>query len=152
EEAFRDGRFDAEDRSLVTAFLRYLDLSTERVRWLTERSRAKQIAGELGTLRAFHPLRLYMRVLRYLEASPTDDQELILRASRGLLKIGERPHRNVLDAAKKRLRVTENVRLPASLATAEAPPAHPAPARVVWLWAALALGVIAGSAAALFIR
>lgn len=147
EEAFRDGRFDAEDRSLMTGFLRYLDLPGERARRLTERSRAKQIAGELGAIREFHPLRLYMRVLRYLEASPADEQELILRASRGVLKIGERTHRNVLDAARKRLRVTENVRIPVHLL---APPAPSAPsAGVVWTWAALALGAIAGGAVAL---
>ena len=141
EEAFRDGEFDGADRHVVEAFLRYLELEPLAVRRLTYRSRAKQRAGELGQARAFHPLRLYRRVLRYLEAAPSVDEALILRACRGVLEISERTHQKVLADARAKLRVTENVPVLRLL--------PPPPARLAWSWAALALGVLAGGVAVL---
>lgn len=142
EEMFRDGDFDQEDRQCLEAFLKYLELDPLLVRKWTYRSRLKQRSGELGQERAFHPLRLYRRVLRYLQAAPSAEEELIVRACRGVLQISERTHRNVLEDAKKKLRVTENVRI-----LRVVPP--PAPSRLAWSWAALALGVIAGGCAVL---
>lgn len=141
EEIFRDGAFDENDRETLESFLRYLELDPLQVRKWTYRSRVKHKTGELGQARAFHPLRLYRRVLRYLEAAPSADEELILRACRGVLQISERTHRNVLEDARKKLRVTENVRV--------LRPVPPPPARLAWSWAALALGVLAGGCAVL---
>lgn len=140
EEAFRDGSFDADDRELARGFLRYLDLAPDEVRRLTYRSRSKQRAGELGVVRPFHPLRLYTRVLRYLEAAPTEDEALIQRACRGVLEISERTHQNVLREARRRLCVTQNVPVLRLV-----PPAPPAPTpRVLASIGALVLGLVAG--------
>lgn len=141
EEMFRDGTFDGDDRQTLEAFLRYLELDPLLVRKWTYRSRLKQRSGELGQARAFHPLRLYRRVLRYLEAAPSEDEALIVRACRGVLQISERTHRNVLEDARKKLRVTENVRVLRVV--------PPAPSKLAWSWVALALGVLAGGCAVL---